>query len=208
MTGRRKRLAAIANQVPLFLGLVLLWMLLWGSFSWLNLLTGILLAAVVSVGFYLPAVQLGLRLNPWFTLLYLIRLGFDIVRGSLQVAVLALSPRYTPSNAIVAVHLRTRSDFILTLTGVSTSIVPGAIVVDVDRVRSTLSLHVLNVTQPEQVERFRSGVLDEERRIVMALGSREDVERLRRVSGEDRSEKDQRARDQHAHEKRKRGGTS
>lgn len=208
MSTPKQRVAAFANQLPLFLGLVLLWMLLWGSFSWLNLLTGTLLAAIVSVGFYLPAVELGLRLNPWFTLLYLIRLGFDIVRGSLQVAVLALSPRYTPSNAIVAVHLRTRSDFILTLTGVSTSIVPGAIVVDVDRVRSTLYLHVLNVHRPEQVEQFRSGVLAEERRIVMALGSREDVERLRRVSGEDRSEKDQRARDQHAHEKRKRGGTT
>ncbi|TFB60131.1 Na+/H+ antiporter subunit E [Cryobacterium sp. Hz7] len=208
MSTPKQRLVAIANQAPLFLGLVLLWMLLWGSFSWLNLLTGTLLATLVSVGFYLPAVELGLRLNPWYTVLYLIRLGFDIVRGSLQVAVLALSPRYTPSNAIVAVHLRTRSDFILTLTGVSTSIVPGAIVVDVDRVQSTLYLHVLNVAHPEQVERFRNGVLAEERRIVMALGSREDVERLHRVSGEDRSEKDQRARDQHANEKLKRGGTA
>jgi len=208
MSTPKQRLVAIANQAPLFLGLVLLWMLLWGSFSWLNLLTGTLLATLVSVGFYLPAVELGLRLNPWYAVLYLIRLGFDIVRGSLQVAVLALSPRYTPSNAIVAVHLRTRSDFILTLTGVSTSIVPGAIVVDVDRVQSTLYLHVLNVAHPEQVERFRNGVLAEERRIVMALGSREDVERLHRVSGEDRSEKDQRARDQHANEKLKRGGTA
>ena len=208
MSTPKRRLTTFLNQVPLFLGLVLLWMLLWGAFSWLNVLTGILLAAVVSVGFYLPAVQLGLRLNPWFTLLYLARLGFDIVRGSLQVAALALSPRYTPSNAIVAVHLRTRSDFILTLTGVSTSIVPGAIVVDVDRVRSTLYLHVLNVHRPEQVERFRNGVLAEEHRIVMALGSREDVERLRQVSGEDRSEQNQRARDQHAHEKRKRGGNA
>ncbi|TFC26336.1 Na+/H+ antiporter subunit E [Cryobacterium sp. TMT2-18-3] len=208
MSTPKQRLATFANQVPFFLGLVLLWMLLWGSFSWLNLLTGMLLAAIVSVGFYLPAVELGLRLNLWYTLIFLGRLGFDIVRGSLQVAVLALSPRYTPSNAIVAVHLRTRSDFILTLTGVSTSIVPGAIVVDVDRVRSTLYLHVLNVHRPDQVERFRNGVLDEERRIVMALGSREDMERLRRVRGEDRSEQDQRARDQHAHEKRKRGGTA
>ena len=208
MSTPKQRLVAIANQAPLFLGLVLLWMLLWGSFSWLNLLTGTLLATLVSVGFYLPAVELGLRLNPWYTVLYLIRLGFDIVRGSLQVAVLALSPRYTPSNAIVAVHLRTRSDFILTLTGVSTSIVPGAIVVDVDRVRSTLYLHVLNVHRPEQVERFRNGVLAEEHRIVMALGSREDVERLRQVSGEDRSEQNQRARDQHAREKRKRKGST
>ena len=208
MSTPRQRLAALANQGPLFLGLVLLWMLLWGSFSWLNLLTGALLAILISRGFYLPAVQLGLRLNLWFTFLYLTRLVFDIVRGSLQVAAVAFSPRYTPSNAIVAVHLRTRSDFILTLTGVSTSIVPGAIVVDVDRVQSTLYLHVLNVARPEQVERFRNGVLAEEGRIVMALGSREDVERLRRVSGEDRSEKDRRARDRHAHRKRKQGGTA
>ena len=208
MSTPRQRLAALANQGPLFLGLVLLWMLLWGSFSWLNLLTGTLLAILISRGFYLPAVQLGLRLNLWFTFLYLTRLVFDIVRGSLQVAAVAFSPRYTPSNAIVAVHLRTRSDFILTLTGVSTSIVPGAIVVDVDRVQSTLYLHVLNVARPEQVERFRNGVLAEERRIVMALGSREDVERLHRVSGEDRSEKDQRARDRHAHRRRKQGGTA
>lgn len=208
MTTRKERVSAIVNQVPLFLGLVLLWMLLWGSFSGLTLLTGVLLAVIVSVGFYLPAVELGLRVNLWYAFVYFSRLVFDIVRGSVQVAVLALSPAYTPSNAIVAVHLRTRSDFVLTLTGVSTSIVPGAIVVDVDRVRSTLYLHVLNVHQPEQVEHFRIGVLEEERRIVMALGSREDVERLRRVSGEDRREKDQHARTQHVREKRKRGGAA
>ncbi len=203
MSRTKARLAAFVNQAPLFLGLVLLWMLLWGSFSWLNLVTGTVLAAIVSVGFYLPAVDLGLRLNPWYALLYLTRLAFDIARGSLQVAGMALSPWYRPSNAIVAVHLRTRSDFILTVTGVSTSIVPGAIVVDVDRVRSTLYLHVLNLKRPEQVEEFRAGVLAEERRIVMAFGSRQDVERLRRVSGEDRREKDRFARAEHASNKRK-----
>lgn len=205
MTTGKQRLAVALNQLPLFLGLVLLWMLLWGDFSWLTLLTGVLLAAVVSIGFYLPAVELGLRLNPWYTLLYLARLLLDIVRGSLQVAFLALSPGYTASNAIVAVHLRTRSDLVLTLTGVSSSIVPGAIVVDVDRVRSTLYLHVLNVHTTERLDRFRLGVLAEERRIVMAIGSRQDVERLHRVSGEDRRGKDQGARDQHARDKREWG---
>ena len=205
MTTRRQRRAAALNQLPLFLGLVLLWMLLWGDFSWLTLLTGVLLALVVSIGFYLPAVELGLRLNPWYALLYFARLLLDIVRGSLQVAVLALAPGYTASNAIVAVHLRTRSDFVLTLTGVSTSIVPGAIVVDVDRVRSTLYLHVLNARSTEQLDRFRRGVLAEERRIVMAIGSRQDVERMRRVSGEDRREKNRSARDQHARDKRQWG---
>ncbi|GAA3859863.1 Na+/H+ antiporter subunit E [Leifsonia kafniensis] len=179
MTTRRDRFNAVVNQLPLFIGLVLLWMLLWGNFSWLNLLTGAVFAAVVSVGFYLPAVQQSGRLNPWRLLIYFIRLLVDIVRASIEVAALALSPHYKATNAILAIELSTRSDLILTWTAVSTSIVPGSIVIDIDRVSSTLYLHVLNMHNSEETEKFRRSVLATERRIVLALGSREDVKRLR-----------------------------
>jgi len=182
----RQRRAEFWNEVPLFLGLVVLWMLLWGSFSVLTVLTGLFLASVVSLGFYLPAVEVGLRLNPWYAFLFLARLLFEIARGSLQVAFLALAPRYRASNAIVAVRLHSRTDLILTLTGISTSIVPGAIVVDVDRERSTLYLHLLNVHEEEELDRFRRSVLAEEARIVMAVGSQGEVERLRRKKREQR----------------------
>ncbi|MEO6201021.1 MAG: Na+/H+ antiporter subunit E [Cryobacterium sp.] len=182
----KQRRAELLNEVPLFLGLVVLWMLLWGSFSVLTVVTGLLLASVVSIGFYLPAVELGLRLNPWFALLFLSRLLVDIASGSVQVAVLALAPRYRASNAIVAVRLLSRSDLVLTLTGISTSIVPGAIVVDVDRERSTLYLHILNVQAESQIDRFRRSVLAQEGRIIMAIGSRGDVESLRRTKRERR----------------------
>lgn len=181
MSGRADRLAGIRNQLPLWLGLVLLWMLLWGSFSWLNLVTGALLASLVSVVFYLPAVQLSGRVNLVRTVLFLIRLLGDIVRASVQVAWLALSPVRRPPGArtaILAVPLRTRSDLILTWTAVATSIVPGSIVIDTDRVSSTLYLHVLNVRTPAEIERFRATVLATERRIVRAFGSREDLERI------------------------------
>ena len=179
MTSSKDRLSRSVSQLPLFFGLVLLWMLLWGNFSWLNVITGSIFAAVVSIVFYLPAVQLSGRLNIGRLAIYFCRLLFDIVRASIQVASLALAPRYTASNAIEAIHLRTRSDLILTWVAVSTSIVPGSIVVDIDRVHSTLYLHVLNVKNVEELERFRRSVLDTERRIVLAIGSKEDVERLR-----------------------------
>jgi len=182
---RRERLTAWLTQLPLFLGLVLLWMLLWGSFSWLNLLTGVLLASVVSVGFYLPAVQLDARMNPWWLLVYLARLLWDIARASIHVAALALTPGYRASNAVLAVHLRTRSDLILTCTAVSTSIVPGSIVIDTDRVESVLYLHVLNMRDLEETERFRQSVLDTEARLVRAIGSREDLKRLLRAGEPD-----------------------
>jgi multicomponent Na+:H+ antiporter subunit E len=179
VTTRRERLTGVLNQLPQFVGLVLLWMLLWGNFSWLNLLTGAVFATVVSAGFYLPAVQQSGRLNLWRLLIYFVRLLFDIVRASIEVAALALSPRYRASNAILAIELSTRSDLILTWTAVSTSIVPGSIVIDIDRVSSTLYLHVLNMHNAVETEKFRRSVLATERRIVLALGSREDVKRLR-----------------------------
>ena len=181
MSTRAERRAALLNQLPLWLGLVLLWMLLWGSFSWLNLVTGALLASLVSVVFYLPAVQLSGRISPARTLGFLLRLLGDIVRASVQVAWFALKPSRTPAgpqSAIIAVPLRTRSDLILTWTAVATSIVPGSIVIDTDRVSSTLYLHVLNVRTSAEIERFRATVLATERRIVRAFGSREDLERL------------------------------
>lgn len=179
MTSTKDRLSRSVSQLPLFFGLVLLWMLLWGNFSWLNVITGSIFAAVVSIVFYLPAVQLSGRLNIWRLAIYFCRLLFDIVRASIEVASLALAPRYTASNAIEAINLRTRSDLILTWVAVSTSIVPGSIVVDIDRVHSTLYLHVLNVKSIDEIERFKESVLDTERRIVLAIGSKEDVERLR-----------------------------
>ena len=181
----KKRFAGVISQLPLFLGLVLLWALLWGKFSWLNLLTGAAFAAMVSVVFYLPAVQLSGRINLWRSAWLFGKLIVDIVRASVDVAWLALGPKYTPSNAIVEVPLRTRSDLILTWTAVATSIVPGSIVVDVERVDSTLYLHVINMRSIAETDRFRARVLATERRIVMAFGSAEDVERVRRVRAEE-----------------------
>jgi len=181
MTTGKERLVSVANQLPAIGVLALLWMLLWGEFSWLNFVTGIAMAILVSIVFYLPPVELSDRLNVWFLLLFFVRLIIDIVRASIDVAGLALSPRLVTSNAILAVHLRTRSDLILTWTAVATSIVPGSIVVDIDREHSTLYLHVLNVHSAGGIERFRRSVIDTERRIIRAVGSRQDVERLRGV---------------------------
>jgi multicomponent Na+:H+ antiporter subunit E len=185
VTALRERLGGAVNQLPLFLGLVLLWSALWGRFSVLNLLTGAVFAAIVSVVFYLPAVQLSGRVNLWRTAWLAGKLLWDIGRASVTVAWLAIGPGYTPTNAIIAVHLRTRSDLILTWTAVATSIVPGSIVVDIERVDSTLYLHVINMHDTSETDRFRASVLATERRIVMAFGSHEDVERVNRVQGEE-----------------------
>jgi len=175
----RSERTAFAPQLPLFIGLVLIWMLLWGEFTLLSLITGIVLAFLVSWFFYLPAVRLGDRINPWYCAVYLGRLLYDIAHASIAITWSAFSPAYRPGNAIVGVNLRTRNDLILTLVAVSLSIVPGSIVVDVNRVNSTLYLHVFNVNDHAGVEKMRREALNTEYRIVKAIGSRADLKRLR-----------------------------
>ncbi|SEB38136.1 multisubunit sodium/proton antiporter, MrpE subunit [Paramicrobacterium humi] len=169
----------IGGQVMLGAGLVLLWMLLWGQFTWLSLLTGLILALGVSVVFYLPAVEMSIRINPWYTAVFLLRLLFDICRASVLVSWLVLKPRYEPSNAIMAIPLRTRSDLIMTWTAEAISIVPGSIVVDVDREVSVLYVHTIDVHDDAEMAAFEREVLMTEKRITLALGTKADIARVR-----------------------------
>lgn len=165
------------QQLPLLVALVVLWMLLWGTVSWLSFASGAVIAVLVTRLFYLPPVELSGRFNPLWGIVFLGRFGFDLVVGSFSVAYQAFRPRGLRSNAVVAVQLVTRSDFILTLTALAISLIPGSLVVEVDRGRSTLYLHAINVESELHVEKLREKVLSVERGIVRALGSKDDVRR-------------------------------
>ena len=167
----------VAQQLPLLVALVVLWMLLWGAINPLNLITGIVLALVVTRFLYLPPVELSGRFNLWWFLVFLARFFVELVAGSFQVAAQAFAPRGGHTNSVIAAQLHTRSDFILTLTAIAVSIIPGSVVIEVDRDNSILYLHVLGTEGRENVESSRARVFETERRIVRALGSREDIAR-------------------------------
>ncbi len=165
----------IVQQLPLLVVLVVLWMMLWGALSWLNLVTGIVLALLVTRLFYLPSIELTGRLHPWWFLVLLARFAFDLVLASFQVAVLAF--RGVRLNAVIAVPLVSRSDLITTLTAINISLIPGSIVVEVDRGRSILYLHVLDTPDQARADAMRQKVLATEERTIRALGSAEDLRR-------------------------------
>lgn len=182
MTEPRVRAAVqwrVWRQLPLLVGLVVLWMLLWGVIDWLSLATGIVVAVVVTRLFYLPPVELSGRFNPWWFLVFLGRFLAELVVASFQVAFQALRPRPIASNAVIAVDLVTRSDFITTTTAIAISLIPGSLVVEVDRHRSILYLHVLAVSDRDAADMVRMRVLAVERSLVRAFGSVDDVERTR-----------------------------
>lgn len=177
--GRRQLLTELGQQSPLLITLVLLWLVLWRSFTPLDVLAGIGVALLVTRIFELPPVQLSGRLNPLWLLVYLFWFAVQTVEGSFSVAFRALDPRSIPRSAVVEVGLTTRSDVLLTLTAITVSLIPGSLVLEVDRASSTLFVHVLGADGPREVERARRQTRVVERRLLRALGSRQELEAWR-----------------------------
>ena len=167
------------RQLPFFVWLVALWMLLWGQFTWTAFLVGVVAAVFVTSVFRLPPVELSGRVNLWYGAIFILSFLAALVRGSLTVAWQALDWRRQPGAAIIAVPLRVDDDLIMTHTAVTASLIPGSLVVEADRDRRILYLHVIGVRSARDVERQRESTWSWERRIVLAVGSRAQVERVR-----------------------------
>lgn len=175
----KSRAASVWRQLPFFVWLIALWMLLWGQFTVLAALTGLIVAVFVTRIFRLPPVELSGRVNLWYGLVFVVTFIFALVRGSLIVAWQTLDLRRYPGTAIVAVPLRTDDDLILAHVGVTASLIPGSLIIDIDRDRRILYLHVLGVSSDADVEKQRRSVQGWEARIVRAVGSRAQLEAIR-----------------------------
>lgn len=163
------------RQLPFFLWLIALWMLLWGQFSWLAALTGLIVAILVTRVFRLPPVELSGRVNLWYGLVFVVTFFAAVVHSALLVAWQVLDVRRQPGTAIIAVPLRTDDDLIMTHVAVTASLIPGSFVLESDRDRRILYLHVIGVRTSADVEKFRDSVMRWEQRIARAVGTREQV---------------------------------
>lgn len=181
---------SVWRQLPLLVALVALWLFLWDHIDVLTIVTGVLLAIAVTRVLYLPPVLLSGRFNPWRALLLGLRMMFDVVVASMQVALLAVNPRWTPMNSIIAVQLLTRSDLVTTLTAEAITVVPGTVVVDIDRERGLLYLHAIGTRTEADLERTHRSVLGTEERIVLAIGTREQAASVRAARRDRRARRD------------------
>ena len=176
---RRAQRALRLHQLPLLIGLVLTWMMLWREISLMSLTTGVIIAVAVGRIFYLPPMTLISRFNLWYVCRYLYFFFSQVVIASVHVAWLAIRPGETPRTAIIGVPLHTKSDFILTVTGLTNSLIPGSLVAEVDRFSSTLYIHVLDTPSEKEIEAMRESVYHTEWLLIQAIGSREDLEAVR-----------------------------
>jgi multicomponent Na+:H+ antiporter subunit E len=172
-TNTHRRVTFI-EQIPLLIALVVLWMLLWGSLTPLTIVTGIVIAIAVTRVFYLPPVELAGRFNLWWFIVFVGRVFGELVVASFQVALQAFARGPVPHSAIVRVDLRTRSDFIITGVSLAVSLVPGSLIIEVDRANARLYVHALDVDTPGDVEKARAHVLSLEHDLLRAWGSAEE----------------------------------
>ncbi|MDN4610291.1 Na+/H+ antiporter subunit E [Arthrobacter burdickii] len=174
----RQRIPLI-TELPLVIWLVLVWGALWQDFGPGNLVFGALIAYVVVNLFYLPPVELTGRFNVLWVVPFLGWFLYELVTASLQVFWLAVSKGPSLRNAVVAVELRSSSDFLVTATGHAISLIPGSLVLEVDRSTSTLYLHCLNVADDAGADAIRRNVRATEAWLIRIMGSSADLAALR-----------------------------
>jgi multicomponent Na+:H+ antiporter subunit E len=156
----------------LLLWLTAVWVGLWGSVTAANVLGGIAVAVLLVGALPLDEAPRSGVLRPLAALHYFVAFARDLVRASLQVAVLVVHPRRQLRQAVIEVPVPGASDALLTLLANSISLTPGTLTIEVDQARATLYVHALDVgADPHGVARLRSEVLGTARLAVRAFGS-------------------------------------
>ena len=167
-------LTRFLHGIPSFLWLTFVWCAAWRDFGLPSVAFGAILALLVLLVFRLPTLYLSNRFNIWYALVFLGYFTYQVARASVEVFWFALTYKAPLRNSVVAVKLRTESDLWITAISHAMSLIPGSLVVDVDRGNSILYFHVLNASDQDDVEEFRAEAHRIEAMILKAVGSKEE----------------------------------
>ncbi len=161
----------LAARMPVILILTTVWMLLWGGFTPLLAVGGILVGLLVTSAFPFPPVVWDGRFRRIPAIRLLATFVGELLLASVQVAWIAIRPTAPPRSAVIRVDLVTRSELLLTITAELISLVPGSLLIELDSDHGRVWLHLLDGSSPDKIERAREKALAQERRVIAALGS-------------------------------------
>lgn len=168
MTRPESRRSRRVSPGPMLV-LAVVWVLLWGNFSWGNVIAGLLVGALVLALFPMPPVALGIHVRPWPLLVLMGRFARDLVVAAAEVAWKSTAWWYQPHGRFVTVDLRSREDLFITITASFCSLVPGSLVVATDRATGRMDLHVFDAPHQADVDAAVQRALDQEARVLRAL---------------------------------------
>nr|WP_235579586.1 MULTISPECIES: Na+/H+ antiporter subunit E [unclassified Rhodococcus (in: high G+C Gram-positive bacteria)] len=146
----------VALKAALLAWLTGVWVLLWGNVSPANILGGIAVGIFVMTVLALPRVPVEGRVHPLSMVKLIGVLVYYAAVSSVQVAWAAVRPGPPPVNAVLRYPVQIKSDLVLTFMVDALNMVPGTMVLDIDREDRVLYIHVLDVAKPDAVDQFRT----------------------------------------------------
>ncbi len=165
--------------------LALVWVVLWGNYSLVDLLVGLVVAWLVTVTFPLPPIHYHGRPHPLGLLKLSVTVLRDLAVASWRLTISSFARVIDFHPAVIRVKLRSTHDLYQVETAELISIVPGSIVIDARRSTRMLYLHLVDVDLNEGVEQAREAALDVERRVLEAMASSEEIAQMKRQEAQE-----------------------
>lgn len=160
-----------------FLWLLGVWVVLRAPPGWIGVLAGALLCVALLALFRpLPRGLAAANFHPLQVVSFFTWFGWKLVEANLQVAVAVVWPhRIRETRAVIAMPLVPISETAAMILANAISLTPGTFIVDYRGRPSTMYVHVLDCSDRR---RCRLELMEVQRRVVRAFGTREALARL------------------------------
>ncbi len=169
---------------PGIVWLTLVWVLLWGTFTPLTVVGGVLAAVLVTGLFRLPPAPDRLPFRPLRLLGLAGYLVYDLVVSAGEVSWQTLRRGPDSRGAIVAVPLLSASDRVVIVVANAFTLSPGTMGLQIDRDHAVWYVYALGPRDRAGVERARWRAMDMQRRVLVALGSPAEIAEAERQLAE------------------------
>jgi len=137
-------------RVTSLVWLIAVWVMLWESLSWANVLGGLVIAAVVMVSVPSHKVETPVGFRPVAAVRLLGYFLWKLTEASARLTWEIFTPRNRINAAVVCVPLTSRVPAIVTSVANMVSLTPGSVTIEVDIDEMFLYIHVLHLTTLEQ----------------------------------------------------------
>lgn len=141
-------------RIGVLLWLTAIWVTLWGDLTVGNVLAGLAVGTLIMLALPLPRVPVAGRLHPLSLLELIVVSSYYALESSLQLAWFAVRPSGAPVSGVLRVSLSVRSDLVLVLCCDLLNLIPGTMVLEIDRARCVVYVHVLDVGSEAAVDKF------------------------------------------------------
>ncbi|AVH21857.1 Na+/H+ antiporter subunit E [Nocardia cyriacigeorgica] len=156
-------------RIAILCWLAAVWVALWGRLSVANVLAGLVVGALIMVTLPLPRVPVTGWVRP-VPLIQLVAVSiYYALESSVQVAWFAIRPAPPPISGVLRVYFSFKSDLVLVLCTNLLNLIPGTMVLELDRERCVVYVHVMDVGSDKAVDKFYSTTRRLERLLIASF---------------------------------------